>query len=178
MMDVEYGRDGFFGLRPEDIHEEALRLYDDFFQHQTPIKDFRLALVLFHILEWIVPNGNDGARPSYPPAPEDGNWAEELRYELRNYSYYEVLPSLANNSKHHTLRSRSRTHEKGATLGFRAGRSTAGECVGQPNLAVWFEGEEVWLREVFDHVLRQYTHYFERVGPRKVIADSLKREKL
>ncbi|MEX1214738.1 hypothetical protein [Saccharospirillum sp.] len=151
-MDIEYSENGLFGLTASDIHEEAVRLYDAFFEHQTPLKAFRLAIVLYHLLEWI---------ESENKPPE--NNLSKLSKELQESTQFQVLRSLANNSKHHTLK-KSSSYEKGIIIGFQAGRSVGGECVGQPNLAVNFQGQEVWLREVFGWILKKYTYYFNSVG--------------
>ncbi len=161
---MRFPEEGFYNLSAKDIHGEALRLYEDFFLEQTPLKAFRLSIVLYHLLEWIVPCGNDDQKPN---APREGEpslelWRAELAFAVRNHLFYQVLKSLANNSKHHTLRSRS--YEKGVEFGVRAGRSVAGERLGQANLVIFFNGEEVWLREVFESVLALYTRHLNKEG--------------
>lgn len=151
--DLQFPKEGVFGL---SAYEEACRLYGDFFEEQTPIKAFRLSITLYHLLEWVVPGGNSKKQQLHVALDENGpdRWKSELLKELRALPHYEVLRSLADNAKHHTLHSPS--YEKAVDFGFYAGRSVAGERLGQVNLVVLFEGQEVWLREVFAQVLAQY----------------------
>lgn len=171
-MHLKFPKEGFYNLNAKDIHEEALRLYEDFFQEQTPLKAFRLSVVLYHLLEWIVPGGNDGPKPDAPAQGEQSvqQWRAELVFAVRSYPLYEVLKSLANNSKHHTLRTPS--YEKGVEFGFRAGRSVAGEHLGQANLMIFFNGKEVWLREVFEHLLGLYTRHLNKEAMLEVVLNA------
>ena len=166
MSDVE-SREGLYSLRNEEIFAEAKELFNRFFVEQTPINAFRLSITLYHLLEWIVPEGNSrkvltNLRLRIGPKGDDSSLGPEdkLVWRIRNYEFYEVLRSIADNSKHHTL-TRSKAYEQGIVKGFRADRSVAGEKLAQDNLVVLYETKEVWLREVFSNVLSMYAVYFQ-----------------
>lgn len=157
-------KEGLYTLEAKEIYLEAKRLYQDFFAEQTPLKAFKLSIILYHLLEWIVPNSN---KKKYLKQLKNRCSRENLSLsskeqfvlELRSYEFYEVLRSIADNSKHFRL-DESSAYDKTVVEGFRAGQSVAGERVGQANLAVIFDSRKVWLREVFAYVLGQYSDYF------------------
>lgn len=157
---TQYPEDGLYELTPEDIFEECRHFYEDFFSCQTPIKVFQLSIALYHLLEWICPEANtrEGLDRIKNKSEERRSAAERLVYELGDDPDYKVIQSLANNSKHHTLRSKS--YKKGEVQGFLLHISVLGERFGQRNLTVTVNGEERWLREVFNSVLSRYEHYF------------------
>ncbi|MBW4422437.1 MAG: hypothetical protein KME13_25045 [Myxacorys californica WJT36-NPBG1] len=141
-------RQGLYSLSTKEIYAEAKGVFQDFFINQTPLNAFKLSITLYHLKEWI--EESEGSN----------NAAKRLVHELENYEFYEVLRSIANTSKHFHLR-RSTPYDQIVTEGFMAGKSVAGERVGQANLAVDFKSKEVWLREVFAYVLKKYADYFE-----------------
>ncbi len=164
-MNKDYPQEGLYGLEAKDIYDEARKLYDDFFSDQTPINAFRLSITLYHLLEWVIPESNgkqvlkDIRGKKGTSTESDISREEQLVLDLRDYEYYKVLKSLANNSKHFAL-SRSSAYEKGIVTGLFADYSVAGERVGQKNLVVDFKDEEVWIRKVFYFVLTKYSEYF------------------
>lgn len=171
-MEPSFPKDGLFDLSADDLMSEAERLYKDFFSSQTAISAFRLAVILYHLAEWVSRNGNSEDKYLMMINADDphGGWKAELLSTLHSYEHYKVLRSICNNSKHHTLTS-SKAYEKRNEYGFRAGKSVAGERLGQSNLAVIVDGESVWLREVFSYVIAAYRKYFSRVGVLRIVRD-------
>jgi hypothetical protein len=101
----KFPKEGLFDLSAMDIMSEAERLYQEFFQAQTPISAYRLAVTLYHLAEWVSPNGNSkDYRKGIGSTDTTGEWKKELLYGLHTYRYYEILRSICDNSKHHTLR--------------------------------------------------------------------------
>ncbi|MCY7336048.1 MAG: hypothetical protein LH613_07505 [Chamaesiphon sp.] len=146
MSNINSGQ-GLYSLSTKEIYTEAKIVFQDFFIDQTPINAFKLSIILYHLKEWI-------------EISEESNDAERRLFDdLKNYEFYEVLRTIANTSKHFDLRSKS--YKQVVDKGFRLGKSVLGERLGQANLAVDFEGKEVWLREVFAYVLEKYANYFE-----------------
>lgn len=163
-MDKTYPSEGLYDLDSQMIYFEAKKLFQDFFVKQTPLNAFKLSIILYHLSEWVVPNGDDklflddfrnhANENSLSLSPEG-----KLVSYLHKYEFYEVLISIANNAKHYRL-TRSKAYEKLVIEGFRAGQSVAGERVGQINLVVIFRSKEVLLRDVFSYVLSGYADYF------------------
>ena len=164
-MDNTDSSQGLYTLDDRTIYLEAKELFQAFFTEQTPLNAFKLSIILYHLSEWIVPDSNNCKvlRDINNLAKEKGlslNSKQKLVLDVQNYELYEVLKSIANTSKHYYL-SRTPAYEQSVVEGFRAGQSVAGEKLGQTNLAVIFHSKEVWLREVFAHVLSKYAEYFD-----------------
>lgn len=164
-MDNTDSSQGLYTLDDRTIYLEAKELFQAFFTEQTPLNAFKLSIILYHLLEWIVPDSNncEVLRDVNNRANEEGlslSSKDKLVLDVRNYEFYKVLRSIANTSKHYYLRSRATAYEQSVVEGFRAGRSVAGEKLGQTNLGVIFDSQEVWLREVFVYVLSKYAEYF------------------
>jgi hypothetical protein len=172
---LTFPKDGLYDLTPEDLFEEARRLYDEFFAQQESIRAFRLAIVLFHLLDWVHPNGTTPAvYRELRQAPEpDGPIALVVR--LHEDRMFAILRSICDNSKHYRLM-RSEAFEKAVVRGFVAGKSVAGEKLGQMNLAVAVGDQVIWLRDVFRSVLDMYSEYFQRRGLEEVVRAAAKQK--
>lgn len=163
-MDKIYPEEGLYNLEAKDIFAEAQKLFKEFFSEQTPLRAFSLSITLYHLLEWVLPGGNSKSTLTEIEKKSKSTEAiisreEKLVLELRKYDCYEVLSSIANNSKHYKLRSPA--YEKKILKGFKIGKSVIGEKIGQSNLTVNFKGKDIWLREVFAFVLGKYAEYFK-----------------
>lgn len=58
-VDKIYPKEGLYNLEAKDIFAECEILYKEFFSHQTPLRTFRLSITLYHLLEWVLPGGNN-----------------------------------------------------------------------------------------------------------------------
>lgn len=162
-MNKIYPKEGLYNLKAKDIFAECKILYKEFFSEQTLLRAFRLSITLYHLLEWVLPEGNTKFVKQIETKSQSTNEIisreEKLALDLRKYEFYEVLKSLANSSKHYAL-SKSEAYEKKTLEGFILGKSVLGEKFGQRNFIVNFEGEDIWIRMVFDSILKKYEEYF------------------
>ena len=182
MGDLQESRKGLYTLSSREIYDEAKELFKVFFVEQTPLNAFKLSIILYHLLEWIEPSSQPRSSRdvneivstirSKAVAANDAPSLDskiKLIRELWSYEFYDVLRSVADNSKHFCL-TRSKPYEKSSVKGFIAGRSVAGEKIDQENLVILFDTEnpetkkEIWLREVFGYVLGKYAEYFGDEG--------------
>ena len=141
---------GLYSLSAREIYAEAKNVFQDFFVNQTPLNAFKLSIALYHLKEWIYESegSNDAAKT--------------FVNKLENCENFEILRSIANTSKHFQLtRKSSQSYEQIVSKGFILGKSVVDEKLSQDNLAIDFNSKEVWLREVFADVLKQYADYFE-----------------
>jgi hypothetical protein len=157
---TSFPKEGVFDLAAEDIFKEAVRLYEEFFSMQSPLTAYRVSVTLYHLAEWVTPGGNDkDFRNCIDAADPNRQRKAKLLADLHGYCHYEVLRSFCNNSKRFKLQSAA--FEKSIEHGFLVGRSVVGESLGQANLAVVVDGQSIWLREVFSHVLHLHAAYFK-----------------
>jgi hypothetical protein len=152
---------GFYGLTYVEIYEEAKNLYAMFFAEQTPINAFKLSIMMYHLLEWICPGVYERNRLEEINAKEEKSASDHLVIEVTSHRYYKILRGLANGAKHYRL-TRTQPYPQSVERGFILGKSCLGERLGQENLVVEFEGESVWIRQVFTEVLEVYSSYFNK----------------
>jgi hypothetical protein len=143
---------GLFGVNtPAKLFARLARDMTAFLKHPSEDGIFEIIFPLYHLREWICPDGHD----TYKNMPEDKRTREQkLHAKLYGMPEYQVVRDLCNNAKH--FETQSAIKETSVLKGLRAGLGRAGDSLGVVHFIV--DGKEI--RDCVVPVYEVYCSYF------------------
>ncbi len=141
---------------PQRLFEKLRRDWAAFYHHPTEDGLFNLLFPIYHLREWIFPDGYQ----AYDNKPQQSYSPEELLHSsLHSLHAYKVVKALCNNAKH--FREQDQLDSRSdITYGFNVAHGTCDDSLDQ----TYFLVDNTDIREIFMEVYVVYLRYFEEQG--------------
>ena len=147
---------GLFSITTsQKLFQKLVRSFASFCKDPSEEGLFEVLFPLYHLREWIYPNGYG----SYKTKDRlDRSEEEKLHEYLHSLPEYQTVRHLCNSAKHYTANSSLTTE---VFQGLRAGWGTCGDSLGVTHFVV----DGVEIRRIFWPVYSTYFKYFKKKDP-------------